>query len=215
MTMRLQIEAPHLHKLISELGRAGAREIGGVLVGEHVGGDDFRLIDLSVQRRGGGHAHFNRDPVQAARFVDGAIARSGGDATRINYLGEWHSHPLFSASPSTTDVAQMQQIVEDPDGVASFGVLIVVSGRPHGLEMSATLFRPDHPREPVDVHVPGTEMREHWRQASSEPVDHPENESGGAPDEIKDTKEGILEWERSGTDSTPRPWWRRWVASAW
>jgi proteasome lid subunit RPN8/RPN11 len=215
MTMRLEIETHHLHRLVAELRRAGAREIGGVLVGEHVGGDDFRLVDLSVQRRGGGHAHFNRDPVQAARFVNAAIERAGGDATRINYVGEWHSHPLFSASPSTTDVNQMQAIVEDPDGVATFGVLIVVSARPNGLEMSATLFRPGLSREPVDVAVPGGEMNERWQQTSSDPVDDPKDVHATSPAQSSDTEEGKPRWERSATDSTTRPWWRRWVASGW
>jgi len=159
-----------------------------VLVGEHVGGDRFRLIDLSVQRRGGGRAHFKRDPVAAARFVNAAIARGGGDATRVNYLGEWHSHPFLSASPSIKDVRQMQEIVEDPEGIATFSVLIVASARANGLEMSATLFRPQAGEERVEIHVPDGEAKG-WRQVSSAPVEGSGDGNQEAPVEVKSHKE--------------------------
>lgn len=176
MTMTLEIGGSHFCRLAAELARAGAREIGGVLVGEHVAGNCFRLLDLSVQRRGGGHSHFTRDPLKAAQFVNQAILDAGGDPTRINYLGEWHSHPSFSASPSIVDVGQMQRIVEDPDEVAGFAVLIVVSGRPTGLELSATLFRPAEAPTPVELQVPGVEVRVTWHQAASDPVAYSNNE---------------------------------------
>lgn len=213
--MRLSIRREQLDRLIGELRRAGRREIGGVLVGEHLGCDDFALVDLSVQRRGGGRAHFRRDPVQAARFVDEAIGRARGEAERVNYLGEWHSHPSFSASPSVTDVAQMQSIVDDPDEPATFAVLIIVSGRRTGLEMSATLFRDGSGAEPVDVTIVGASVDSRWTMAPSDPTGGEDSgdEDSGRPRGAPSDNEGNDEWRRSRTDSTQRPWWRRWLAS--
>jgi integrative and conjugative element protein (TIGR02256 family) len=215
--MRLSITRILLDRLIDELRRARRREIGGVLVGEHQGSDDFALVGLSVQRRGGGRSHFQRDPIQAARFVDAAIAQAGGDAQRVNYLGEWHSHPSFSASPSVTDTAQMQSIVDDPDEPATFAVLIVVSGRRTGLEMSATLFRGGHRPEPVDVKIVGAVDKGRWTMVPSDPAkaNETKDDDDGRPHGAPCENEGSDEWRRSRTGSTRRPWWRRWLASVW
>lgn len=149
--MIVALSAEHLARLADEMGRAGSREIGGVLVGEHLGGERFALLDFSVQRRGGGRAHFRRDPAEAAAFVDACIASRGGDPVRVNYLGEWHSHPGCAAVPSSVDVAQMREIVDDPDQPALFSVLLVVGLVGRTLQMSLTLFRPGLNEEPVEV----------------------------------------------------------------
>lgn len=213
--MRLSIKAEQLGRLTAELRRAGRREIGGVLVGEHRGGDDFALVDLSVQRRGGGRAHFRRDPALAARFVEDAINRTGGEAQRVNYLGEWHSHPSFSASPSVTDLMQMQAIVDDPDEPATFAVLVIVSARRAGLEMSATLFPGGGRAEPVDVEIVGAVPGAAWSMAPSEPSEDEGSDNEGRPRPAPSDAEGNDEWRRSRTGSTRRRWWRRWLDSVW
>jgi [CysO sulfur-carrier protein]-S-L-cysteine hydrolase len=153
--MILVVDALHIERLTGELKRAGSREIGGVLVGEHLDGDRFALLDFSVQRRGGGRAHFKRDPAKAARFVRKAIAKSGGDANRVNYLGEWHSHPNCSALPSGIDRLQMREIVEDPEASAHFSVLMIVGLVGRCFEMSMTLFRPGTLEVPVTLEFTG------------------------------------------------------------
>lgn len=129
-------------KLRRELRRAGDREIGGVLAGEDLGGGRFQVADLSVQRSGGGVAHFVRDPRAHRRFMRRFLARNGNDYTRFNYLGEWHSHPRFPALPSGTDLRQMQALIEERGQPANFLVLLVVKLRRGGeIEGTAHAFR--------------------------------------------------------------------------
>jgi [CysO sulfur-carrier protein]-S-L-cysteine hydrolase len=142
-------------RMAAELERAGRREIGGVLVGRHVEGERFALVDFSVQRRGGGRSHFRRDPKSAALFVSAQIAAAGGDPTVVNYMGEWHSHTSAPALPSAVDVSQMRQIVDDPLQSCRFSVLMVVQLVPDCLEMSLTLFRPRTAEESVVIEVEG------------------------------------------------------------
>jgi proteasome lid subunit RPN8/RPN11 len=129
-------------KLRRELRRAGDREIGGVLAGEDLGGGRFLVADLSVQRSGGGVAHFLRDPGAHRRFMRRFLARTGNDYTRFNYLGEWHSHPSFPAMPSGTDLRQMQELIDERGQSATFLVLLVVKlGRGGEIEATAHAFR--------------------------------------------------------------------------
>lgn len=131
-----------LKRLRRELRRAGTQEIGGVLAGEHLEDGRFLVIDLSVQRTGGGFAHFERDATLHRRFMRRFFLRTGHQYERFNYFGEWHSHPSFLPLPSFTDVRQMQLLIEDKEQNAKFLVLIVIKlGRTGTIEASAHAFR--------------------------------------------------------------------------
>ena len=132
--------------------RARRREIGGLLLGEHIGDETFRLVDVTVQRSGGSIAHFVRDPAQHQPQLDSFFAKTGGDFTRYNYLGEWHSHPSFEPLPSPKDITTMQTIVENAEVGVNFAVLIIARiGFVSSLQLSACLFRPL--TKPEDVQI--------------------------------------------------------------
>jgi proteasome lid subunit RPN8/RPN11 len=139
--MHLLLTTAVLKRLRRELRRAHSREIGGLLMGEHLGGDAFRVAEITVQRAGGSAAHFVRDPAEHRASLQAFFARNGGDYARFNYLGEWHSHPIFEPLPSSVDVATMQLLVENAGVGANFLVLLVVklAGR-RTIEASATAF---------------------------------------------------------------------------
>ena len=149
--MQLHLPPDLTKKLKVELRRAGAREIGGVLVGEHIGEAEFRLVDLSVQRSGGNAACFVRRPEQHADFLQEFFARTGDAYERFNYIGEWHSHPSFPATPSAVDLRQMQDIVISGPDAPHFAVLIVVRLEGETIRLSALAFRPQQPPAIVDV----------------------------------------------------------------
>jgi integrative and conjugative element protein (TIGR02256 family) len=141
--MKILLPCQVTETLREELRRAGRREIGGVLVGEHVDGETFRIVDISVQRSGGSLAHFVRDPAQHREFLDAFFEKTGHDYRRFNYFGEWHSHPMSRPLPSITDCETMTRIVADPDVGTNFAVLLVVRLHPwFGLQLSTTAFRP-------------------------------------------------------------------------
>jgi integrative and conjugative element protein (TIGR02256 family) len=142
--MQLLLPAPVIKRLQTELRRARRREIGGLLLGEHLGGELFSVADFSVQRSGGTHSDFTRNPEEHKAQLERFFAETGNDYTRFNYLGEWHSHPSFEPVPSVTDIQTMQSIVEDPAVGVNFLVLIVCrlgGGRRNIIEVSATAFR--------------------------------------------------------------------------
>lgn len=115
-------------------------------MGERIGGDEFHVVDISVQRTGGSIASFVRDPASHEAQLKAFFARTKSDFTRFNYLGEWHSHPMFAPVPSETDCQSMQSIVDNPDVGANFVVLLVVKlASRTKLEGTAMLFRPQLP----------------------------------------------------------------------
>nr|WP_256441904.1 Mov34/MPN/PAD-1 family protein [Cupriavidus sp. AcVe19-6a] len=131
-----------MRKLKRELRSAGANEIGGVLAAEQIGDGRFLVVDLSVQRNGT-HSHFERDPVQHREFIRRFHERMGHKPERFNYLGEWHSHPAYPATPSDVDFRQMQDLIENEEQKSTFLVLMIVKLGPEGALLgSAHGFRP-------------------------------------------------------------------------
>ena len=116
---------PEQHQLLlAALHKAGKREVGGILMGEHAGPDLFIIRDMTVHRRGA-LASFVRRIEDAIGRLRNFFQQTGHDYTRFNYLGEWHSHPSFSPYPSKTDDLSMLQIVQDETVGANFAALLI------------------------------------------------------------------------------------------
>ena len=77
-------------RLSAALEDARQREIGGVLMGECLAPGRFRVVDLTIQRRGGRFASFVRRLGDALSALARFFRNTGDDYTRFNYLGEWH-----------------------------------------------------------------------------------------------------------------------------
>lgn len=123
--------------------KAGRREIGGILMAEHVGPNEFEVKDLTVHRRGTVFS-FVRVLEDALSRLRAFFEHAEHDYTRFNYIGEWHSHPSFVPSPSPRDDASMREIVEDPKVGANFVVLLIVKlESPHEMASSVHTYLPD------------------------------------------------------------------------
>jgi integrative and conjugative element protein (TIGR02256 family) len=140
--MQLLLPSQVSNRLERELRRAGRQEIGGVLMGEHLHDEVFRIVEISVQRSGGTQACFIRNPSDHQAQLEQFFARYGNDYVRYNYLGEWHSHPSFDPMPSTSDMQTMQSIVDDPAVGVNFAVLLITKlGNNKRIEATAMAFR--------------------------------------------------------------------------
>lgn len=130
-------------RIIAALCDAGLREIGGILMAEHTGTDEFTVRDLTIHRRGT-WISFIRTLTEAVLGLRRFFERTQGAYTRFNYLGEWHSHPSFSTQPSSTDDASMRAIVCDETVGANFAVLVILKLDANGALLgSAYTYLPD------------------------------------------------------------------------
>ncbi len=136
--IRLQLE--------TALRDAGRREIGGILMAEHVAENAFRVRSLTIQRRGGSIATFLRAVEAFLGPLRNFFRQTEYNYTKFNYLGEWHSHPSFVPTPSETDHRTMWSIINDPQVGAFFVVLLVVKLDENGKFVgTVTVYQPDAP----------------------------------------------------------------------
>jgi len=148
--MQILLELDQIAAMERELKKARSRETGGLLFGEHVAGDLFRIVAFSTQEPGS-TSHFVREPKHHAEALDQFFKTTLEDYERFNYLGEWHSHPSFHPTPSTTDHRTMQDIISDSEVGANFLVLLIVKRTWTGLQMSATVYAPGSDPQPARI----------------------------------------------------------------
>ncbi len=130
-------------KIRSALEKAGRREVGGVLLAEHVGPDEFAVREITVHRLGA-IASFVRVIEDALSRITSFFRDVNHDYRHFNYVGEWHSHPSFEPEPSGKDDESMWEIVQDPKVGANFVALLVVKLDGAGnLLASAHAYLPD------------------------------------------------------------------------
>lgn len=127
---------PKQHELMmTALQNAGQREVGGILMGEHVGTNTFIVREITIHRRGT-FASFVRRIEDAIGGLRAFFKGTGYDYVRFNYIGEWHSHPSFEPYPSRTDDLSMLQIVKDETVSANFVALLIIKLGPDGKMVS-------------------------------------------------------------------------------
>lgn len=113
-------------KLEATLRKAGQQEIGGILMGEHIAEDVYRVQELTVQGQAGTFASFVRLAKEVVVPLQHFFRKTRYNYKRFNYLGEWHSHPSFLARPSLRDSETMWEMLQDAAIGANFAVLLVV-----------------------------------------------------------------------------------------
>lgn len=113
-------------RIIHSVKRAPHNEIGGILMGEHVSPDAFRISELTIQTKGGSAITFIRSLSAIAIPLRRFFRQTRHRYTRFNYLGEWHSHPGLALIPSSRDCDSMWEIVEDARVGANFAILLIV-----------------------------------------------------------------------------------------
>jgi proteasome lid subunit RPN8/RPN11 len=132
--------------------RAGTRETGGMLFGEHIGEDEFRVVEATVAGQGS-VSSFLRTLAEGLLRLEDFFRRTKRDYRRFNYLGEWHSHPSFTLHPSSADDRAMLDIVEDAGTGARFALSLIVKAEHGRLEVAAYAYFPHEERQDARVVV--------------------------------------------------------------
>lgn len=141
--LKLILAPEVVEEITLALRKSGDREIGGILMGEHAGPDEFKVTKITVQKRGR-ISSFIRIIEDAVEKLNAFFRQNNNNYSGFNYIGEWHSHPLFLPYPSSKDDNSMLEIVMDETVGANFAVLVIVKLAPNrGLIGTAHTYLPN------------------------------------------------------------------------
>jgi integrative and conjugative element protein (TIGR02256 family) len=103
-------------------------ETGGLLMGYHTA-DCLEVVITDIVGPGPDAVHasdaFTPDYPYHERMVAELYESSGGTTT---YLGDWHTHPGGTPSPSKTDTAALRQIARSPEARAPEPIMGIAAG---------------------------------------------------------------------------------------
>jgi [CysO sulfur-carrier protein]-S-L-cysteine hydrolase len=124
MMLSLTLPRDLRDRLVTELRGAGTHEIGGILLAEHAGFNEFIIRDMTFHRAGT-FSSFVRKIEDALGRLKSFFHDTNHQYSRFNYIGEWHSHPSFAPEPSQRDDSSMRDIIQDLNVGANFVVPIL------------------------------------------------------------------------------------------
>ncbi len=108
--MKVLYQESALSVFESEISKFGIIETGGVLLGWW---ENETLIVSNATNAGPNAIHenfyFQADSNYIDMIIDMEYANSNG---KVNYVGEWHTHPQVSPQPSKVDLNSLDEIVE-------------------------------------------------------------------------------------------------------
>jgi len=141
--------------------KADRREVGGLLMAEHVSTNEFVVREVTIHQQGTFASfvrHIHGVWSKLTRFFD----QTKHDYARFNYIGEWHSHPSFDPFPSSQDHRTMEEIVTDRSVGANFVVLLVVKlGAEQDLFGSVHTYFPNSTAVRSDLRIERAQSRSH------------------------------------------------------
>jgi len=119
------------------LKKYGDFEIGGILIGRKIEESSFEIIDISIsdEDRKFFFSSFFRGIKKSEKLLRYHFKRKSG-----YYIGEWHSHPKFSLSPSYQDINTMIGILNDKNYGVSFTILLITKINCNLLEYKGYFF---------------------------------------------------------------------------
>lgn len=123
----LNVEDLALNKLFMHIQKQKTDlEAGGILLGKrYQDREEYIVSDISEPNERDIRSRFSfvRDKHNAQRIINQLWAESNGI---INYLGEWHTHPEYRATPSQVDKELIEQIIYDHSNVFVKVFLIII-----------------------------------------------------------------------------------------
>jgi len=136
----IEIEQNAYDQIYQALERFGDYEIGGMLIGYKKDNSHFSIANATVADDVGSFsiAGFIREPVKSMKILLKAFK-----IKNHNYIGEWHSHPMFSLYPSSADIQTMKGILADPGYGVNFALLVITKLRKGKVDMAGFLFHRD------------------------------------------------------------------------
>jgi integrative and conjugative element protein (TIGR02256 family) len=118
------------YKRILRYRQTSGSETGGVIVGFVAPRNRLvlqRFMPPSNRNRAS-RSWLERDLTDAQAFVNAAYRDTGG---KLNYVGEWHTHPEGSPSPSGSDISMLGDMLRNSQLELDFliGVILGNTGR--------------------------------------------------------------------------------------
>lgn len=107
--MRIIVPQEMANKIYDALKNSSPNEIKGALFAERLFDGCFQIDDVYISKKQGTHIFSNLiNNATYKKFEKNYFKKHKYDFINHNYIGDWHSHPLFECVPSEYDKKEIE-----------------------------------------------------------------------------------------------------------
>jgi proteasome lid subunit RPN8/RPN11 len=117
--------------LIKQISKHSPLETKGALFAEDLGNDTFKIDGVYLEPKPGTTTfvklYINQEYVS---FQKNYHKFRKNNFSKYNYIGDWHSHPLFECLPSSYDVSEVEEDIKKSNAIFLVQLILkVLKGR--------------------------------------------------------------------------------------
>lgn len=148
--MKIIVPKSQATKIFEAVRGIEPREIKGALYARFVQTDCYEIEDVYISRSGGTNVFSNLVVnFSYKRFERRYFKRHNFDYENHNYIGDWHSHPLFECSPSNYDSEEVYSELANSN--ANFLIQLIVKTSGQRLRGNCYLYKRGMPPEKCEL----------------------------------------------------------------
>ncbi len=117
--------------LIKQISKHSPLETKGALFAEDLGNDTFKIDEVYLEPKPGTTTfvklYINQEYLS---FQKNYHKFRKNNFSKYNYIGDWHSHPLFECLPSSYDVSEVEEDIKKSNAIFLVQIILkVLKGR--------------------------------------------------------------------------------------
>lgn len=148
--MKIIVPKEIANKILSTILEAGSIETKGALFARYVSLDCYEIEDVYISKVKGTNFFSNLIINHSYRkFEKQYYKRVKYDYKNHNYIGDWHSHPLFECSPSSYDISEAFDELNNSN--ANFLIQLILKSEAGALKGNCFLYKRDGIKEKCDL----------------------------------------------------------------
>lgn len=126
-TLKLSIEIRDdlLAQMVAHGQKFYPKEYGGILVGRYVDNNSLVIIEDMVLPKNYKASAYSFE--RGNKRLKKALVRHFESTPSLTYVGEWHTHPNGSTTPSETDTNALYQIAQHHNVFIENPILVIIS----------------------------------------------------------------------------------------
>lgn len=125
LKLRIEIRDDLLTQMVERGQNFYPKEYGGILVGRYVDSDRLVIIEDMVLPKNYRSSAYSFE--RGNKGLKEALAKHFESNPSLTYVGEWHTHPNSSTTPSTTDTNALRQIAQHDNVFIENPILVIIA----------------------------------------------------------------------------------------
>lgn len=148
--MRIIVPKEVTNKILPTILEAGSLETKGALFARYVSLDCYEIEDVYISKIKGTNFFSNLIINHSYRkFEKRYYKKFKYDYENHNYIGDWHSHPLFECNPSSYDISEAFDELNNSN--ANFLIQLILKSEDGVLKGNCFLYKRGGVKEKCDL----------------------------------------------------------------